>query len=76
MASDLVCLAGAAFKNGIAPKPYPTEFRDDVHLARNREPAVRIEKISKDFAVHPMAVELATEGPRLRCRGRVLKLAA
>ncbi len=39
------------------PKPYPTEFRDDVvRVARNREPGVTIEKIAKDFGVHPMTL--------------------
>ncbi|MGI6878513.1 transposase [Microbacterium sp. gxy059] len=39
------------------PKPYPTEFRDDVvRIARNREPGVTIEKIAKDFGVHPMTL--------------------
>lgn len=39
------------------PKPYPSEFRDDVvRVARNREPGVRIEKIAKDFGVHPMTL--------------------
>ncbi|GGF31229.1 transposase-like protein IS3/IS911 [Microbacterium sorbitolivorans] len=39
------------------PKPYPTEFRDDVvRVARNREPGVTIEKIANDFGVHPMTL--------------------
>ncbi len=39
------------------PKPYPTEFRDDVvRVARNREPGVTIEKIARDFGVHPMTL--------------------
>jgi len=39
------------------PKPYPTEFRDDVvRVARNSEPGVTIEKIAKDFGVHPMTL--------------------
>jgi putative transposase len=37
------------------PKPYPTEFRDDVVcVARDREPGVTIEHIAKNFGVHPM----------------------
>jgi transposase len=40
------------------PKPYPSEFRDDVvRVARNREPGVTIEQIAKDFGVHPMTVQ-------------------
>ncbi len=40
------------------PKPYPTEFRDDVvRVARNREPGVTIEQIAKDFGVHPMTLQ-------------------
>ena len=48
----------AAWKDGIVPKPYPTEFRDDVvRVARNREPGVTIEQIAKDFGVHPMTLQ-------------------
>ena len=40
------------------PKPYPSEFRDDVvRVARNREPGVTIEQIAKDFGVHPMTLQ-------------------
>ena len=40
------------------PKPYPTEFRDDVvRVARNREPGVTIEQIGQDFGVHPMTLQ-------------------
>ncbi|MFV0372861.1 IS3 family transposase [Microbacterium sp.] len=40
------------------PKPYPTEFRDDVvRVARNREPGVTIEQIARDFGVHPMTLQ-------------------
>ena len=40
------------------PKPYPSEFRDDVvRVARNREPGVAIEQIAKDFGVHPMTLQ-------------------
>ena len=47
-----------AWKDGIVPKPYPTEFRDDVvRVARNREPGVTIEQIAKDFGVHPMTLQ-------------------
>ena len=39
------------------PKPYPAEFRDDVvRVACDREPGVTIEKIAKDFGVHPMTL--------------------
>ena len=39
------------------PKPYPTEFRDDVvRVARNREPGVTIEKLARDSGVHPMTL--------------------
>jgi len=49
---------GWAWKDGIVPKPYPTEFRDDVvRVARNREPGVTIEQIAKDFGVHPMTLQ-------------------
>jgi transposase-like protein len=40
------------------PKPYPSEFRDDVvRVVRNREPGVTIEQIAKDFGVHPMTLQ-------------------
>ena len=40
------------------PKPYPSEFRDDVvRVARNREPGVTIEQIAKDFGFHPMTLQ-------------------
>lgn len=40
------------------PKPYPSEFRDDViRVARNREPGVTIEQIARDFGVHPMTLQ-------------------
>ncbi|WP_435748805.1 IS3 family transposase [Microbacterium sp. PMB16] len=40
------------------PKPYPSEFRDDVvRVARNREPGVTIEQIAKDFGGHPMTLQ-------------------
>ncbi|MGW9632396.1 IS3 family transposase [Agromyces sp. NPDC055520] len=40
------------------PKPYPSEFRDDVvHVARNRESGVTIEQIANDFGVHPMTLQ-------------------
>lgn len=40
------------------PKPYPSEFRDDVvRVARNREPGVTIEQIAKDFGVDPMTLQ-------------------
>ncbi|GGK87108.1 transposase [Salinibacterium xinjiangense] len=44
------------------PKPYPTEFRDDVvRVARNRESGVTIEQIAKDFGVHPMTLQKCTQ---------------
>ena len=47
----------AAWKDVAVPKPYPTEFRDDVvRVARGREPGVTIEQIAKDFGVHPMTL--------------------
>ena len=47
-----------AWKDGIVPKPYPTEFRDDVvRFASDREPGVTIEQIAKDFGVHPMTLQ-------------------
>ncbi len=40
------------------PKPYPSEFRDDVvGVARSRETGVTIEQIAKDFGVHPMTLQ-------------------
>ncbi len=40
------------------PKPYPSEFRGDVvRVARSREPGVTIERIAKDFGVHPMTLQ-------------------
>ena len=40
------------------PKPYPSEFRDDVvRVARNRGPGVTIEQIAKDFGVHTMTLQ-------------------
>ena len=40
------------------PKPYPSEFRDDVvRVAQNRDPGVTIEQIAKDFGVHPMTLQ-------------------
>ena len=40
------------------PKPYPSGFGDDVvRVARNREPAVTVEQIAKDFGVHPMTLQ-------------------
>jgi transposase len=45
-------------KDVVVPKPYPREFRDDVvRVARDREPGVTIEQISKDFGVHPMTLQ-------------------
>lgn len=39
------------------PKPYPSEFRDDVvRVARIREPGVTIEKIAREFGVHSMTL--------------------
>lgn len=40
------------------PKSYFTEFRDDVvRVARNSEPGVTIEKIVRDFGIHPMTLQ-------------------
>ena len=39
------------------PKPYPTEFREDVvRVARNREDGVTLEQIAKDFGIYPMTL--------------------
>ena len=39
------------------PKPYPSKFRDDVlRVTRNRGTGVTIERIAKDFGVHPMTL--------------------
>ena len=41
-----------AWKDVAVPKPYPSEFRDDVvRVARSREPGVTIEQIAKDFGI-------------------------
>ena len=49
---------GVGWKDVIVPKPYPSEFRDDVvRVARNREPGVTIEQIAHDFGVHPMTLQ-------------------
>lgn len=57
MTSNLACLR-AAWKDEPVPKPYPSEFRDDVvRIARKREPGVTIEQIAKDFGVHPMTLQ-------------------
>ena len=40
------------------PKPYSSEFRDDVvRVTRNREPGVTIEQVANDFGVHPMTLQ-------------------
>ncbi len=40
------------------PKPYPSEFRDDVvRVARSREPGVTIEQVAKDFGVHTVTLQ-------------------
>jgi transposase len=33
------------------PKPYPKEFRDDVNVARGREPGQTIKQIAADFGI-------------------------
>lgn len=39
------------------PKPYPQEFRQDVvNVARAREAGVTVDRIAKDFGVHPMTL--------------------
>ena len=39
------------------PKPYPSEFREDVvRVARAREPGVTLEQVATDFGVHPMTL--------------------
>jgi transposase-like protein len=48
----------AVWKDVVVPKPYPSEFRDDVvRVARSREPGVTIEQIARDFGVHPMTLQ-------------------
>jgi transposase-like protein len=48
----------AACKEVSAPKPCPSEFRDDVvRVARSREAGVALEQIAKDFGVHPMTAQ-------------------
>lgn len=40
------------------PKPYPTEFREDVvRVARSRPKGTTIEQIAADFGVHPMTLQ-------------------
>jgi transposase len=47
-----------SWKDVAVPKPYPSEFRDDVvRVARNRELGVTIEQIASDFGVHPMTLQ-------------------
>jgi len=49
---------GRAWKDVAVPKPYPSEFRDDVvRVARSREPGVTVEQIARDFGVHPMTLQ-------------------
>ncbi len=49
---------GSAWKNVAVPKPYPSEFRDDVlRVARNCEHGVTVEQIAKGFGVHPMTLQ-------------------
>jgi transposase len=56
--TELACLVGWAGKDVIMSKPYPREFRDDVvRVARNRESGMTIERIAKDFGVHPMTLQ-------------------
>lgn len=40
------------------PKPYPTEFREDiVRVARSRPQGVTLEQIAADFGIHPMTLQ-------------------
>lgn len=55
MTSELACPSRVGWKDVIAPRPYPREFRDDVvRVARCREDGVTIEQVAADFGVHPM----------------------
>lgn len=39
------------------PKPYPSEFRDDVvRVARNRDAGVTLDQVAADFGIHPMTL--------------------
>jgi transposase len=39
------------------PKPYPSEFREDVvRVASNRVPGVTLEQIAADFGIHVMTL--------------------
>ncbi len=39
------------------PKPYPSEFRDDVvKVARRRPDGTTLEQIADDFGIHPMTL--------------------
>jgi transposase len=40
------------------PKPYPSEFRDDVvRVARDPGLGVTVEQIANDFGMHPMTLQ-------------------
>ena len=44
------------------PKPYPSEFREDVvRVARGREAGVTLEQVATDFGVHPMTLHLTSQ---------------
>lgn len=39
------------------PKPYPSEFREDVvRVARSRPAGVTLEQVAADFGVHPITL--------------------
>ena len=39
------------------PNAYPMEFRRDVvQVARNRDPGVSLERIARDFGIHPISL--------------------
>lgn len=49
---------GWIWNDAAVPKPYPSEFCEDVvRDARNREPGVTIEQFARDFGVHSMTLQ-------------------
>ena len=53
----MACPVGVGWKDVTVSKPYPKEFRDDVvRVARNRDEGVTLERIARDFGVHPVTL--------------------
>ncbi|MCH8571602.1 hypothetical protein LSI54_09580 [Nesterenkonia sp. AY15] len=54
---DLACLR-AAWKSVSVPGPFPADLLDDaVRLASKSETRVTVDRIAKDFGVHPMTMQ-------------------